>query len=69
MSYPMAWVKLEKYVEMTGDTVDAVAARRKIGKWLDGEQCKMVDGRLWIHLPAVEKWAEEWEQQRQLRRA
>lgn len=65
MTYPMSWVKLEKYVEITGDTVDAVAARRKTGKWLDGQECKMVDGRLWINLPNVEKWAEKWEPQRQ----
>lgn len=68
MTYPMAWVKLEKYVEMTADSVDAVMARRKAGKWLDGDQCKMVDGRLWVNLPAVEKWAESWEQQKQCRR-
>lgn len=60
MSYPMAWVKLEKYTEMTGDSVDAVNNRRKAGKWLDGNQCKIVDGRLWINLPAVEGWVEKW---------
>lgn len=60
MSYPMPWVKLEKYAEMTGDSVDAVAARRKLGKWLDGVECKSVDGRLWINLPAVEAWIENW---------
>lgn len=60
MSYPISWVKLEKYAEITGDSVDAVAARRKTGKWLDGKECKMVDGRLWINLPAVERWVEQW---------
>lgn len=65
MNHPIAWVKLEKYSEMTGDSVDSVMARRKTGKWLDGEQCKIVDGRLWINLPAVERWAEQWEQNHQ----
>jgi hypothetical protein len=61
-SYPLEWVKLDRYVELSGDTVDAVQSRRKAGKWLDGEQCKVVDGRLWINLPAVEEWIEKWEQ-------
>lgn len=60
MSYPIAWVKLEKYTEITGDSADAVQARRKLGKWLEGQQCKMVDGRVWVNLKAVEKWAEQW---------
>ncbi|WP_202412759.1 hypothetical protein [Duganella lactea] len=60
--YPVEWVKLDRYIELSGDTMDAVQARRKTGKWQDGEQCKMVDGRLWISLPAVDKWIEEWEQ-------
>ena len=60
MTYPIAWVKLAKYVEMTGDSADSVHARRKSGKWLDGEQCKIVDGNLWVNLEAVEKWATAW---------
>lgn len=60
--HPMTWVKLDRYIEMSGDTVDSVQSRRKAGKWLDGDQCKIVDGRLWINLPAVEEWIEKWEQ-------
>lgn len=59
---PLTWVKLERYVEISGDSVDSVQARRKAGKWFDGVQCKIVDGRLWINLPAVEEWVEKWEQ-------
>ncbi len=58
--YPVTWVKLEKYVELTGDSVDAVQSRRRIGKWLEGVQCKIVDGRLWIDLQAAQRWVEEW---------
>ena len=29
---PLAWVKLERYVEISGDSVDSVQARRKAGK-------------------------------------
>lgn len=59
-NYPVKWVKLERYVEISGDSVDSVQARRKAGKWLNGNQCKIVDGRLWINLPAVEQWIEKW---------
>ncbi|WP_208023826.1 hypothetical protein [Duganella aquatilis] len=58
---PMTWVKLERYVEIAGDSVDAVQARRKAGKWLNGRECKVVDGRVWINLRAVEQWIEKWE--------
>lgn len=58
--YALKWVKLGRYVEISGDSVDAVAARRKLGKWLDGRECKLVDGRLWINLVAVEQWVEDW---------
>lgn len=58
--YPVTWVKLEKYVELTGDSVDAVQSRRRAGKWLDGKQCKIVDGRLWVDLKASQRWVEDW---------
>ncbi|SEN31086.1 hypothetical protein SAMN05428959_1011124 [Duganella sp. CF517] len=57
----MTWVKLDRYVELSGDTVDSVQSRRKVGKWLDGHQCKIVDGRLWINLRAIDEWIERWE--------
>lgn len=61
MNHHISWVKVEKYAEITGDSVDAVMSRRKAGKWLDGNQCKIVDGRLWVSLPAAEKWVETWQ--------
>ena len=61
MSYPIVWVKLEKYTELTGDSMDSVQSRRKAGKWLDGNQCKVVDGRIWINLQAVDNWVEKWD--------
>jgi hypothetical protein len=68
-NYPMTWVKLDRYVELSGDTADSVQSRRKAGKWLDGEQCKIVDGRLWINLPAVDEWIEKWDQRSPARAA
>jgi hypothetical protein len=67
MIYPIRWVKLERYAEIMADCVDAVMARRKTGKWLDGEQCKMVDGRLWVNLESVEVWVENWDKHSQYR--
>lgn len=60
MTYSMPWVKLEKYAEITGDTVEAAKHRLKSGKWLHGREAKVVDGRLWVDLRAVESWAENW---------
>lgn len=55
----MKWVKLKKYCEVSGDTANAVHARRKKGLWLDGIQCRLgPDGNLWINLAEVEKWIE-----------
>ena len=59
-TYPIRWVKLDKYAELTGDTIDAAKHRIKLGKWLHGDQVKIVDGRLWVNLRSVERWADEW---------
>ncbi|RUR14020.1 excisionase [Legionella septentrionalis] len=53
------WVKLKKYCQISGDTSNAVHAKRKRGMWLDGVQCKIgPDGNIWINLVEVEKWVE-----------
>jgi hypothetical protein len=55
----MKWVKLKKYCQDSGDTSNAVHAKRKKGVWLDGVQCKIgPDGNIWINLIEVEKWVE-----------
>ncbi|WP_244946911.1 excisionase [Legionella israelensis] len=55
----MNWVKLKKYCEISGDTSNAVHAKRKRGMWLDGVQCKIgPDGNIWINLVEVERWVE-----------
>ena len=56
----MKWVKLKKYCELSGDTSDAVHAKRKKGQYVDGVHCKLAgDGNLWVNLEQVEKWVEE----------
>ena len=54
------WVKLKKYVELTGDSAAAVHARRRARKWLDGDQCKIVDDALWVNLSAASGWVDGW---------
>jgi hypothetical protein len=54
---PMKWIKLAKYCEATGDTSDAVHARRRKRQWIDGVHCQVgPDGNLWINPEAVNRW-------------
>jgi hypothetical protein len=56
----MKWVKLSKYSDMSGDSPDAVHAKRKKGQFVDGVHCKIAaDGNLWINTEMVEKWVEQ----------
>lgn len=53
----MKWIKLKEYCRQTGDTADAVHAKRRKGQFIDGEHCKIgPDGNLWINVEAVERW-------------
>ena len=54
----LKWVKLSQWCNLTGDTRDAVHARRKTGKWADGVHCKVRDGNLWINVVEGQKWVE-----------
>lgn len=55
----MKWVKLKKYCELSGDTINGAHAKRKKGLWLDGRQCKLgPDGNLWVNLLEIDKWIE-----------
>lgn len=55
--FEQRWVKLNRYCELTGDTPDAVHAKRKKGIWLDGVQCRLApDRKIWVNLPAVNQW-------------
>ena len=59
-SYPIKWVRLKKYCELSGDTPDAVHARRRKGEWIDDVQCRLApDRHVWVNLREVEKWIEK----------
>ncbi|WP_377153615.1 excisionase [Roseateles sp. UC29_93] len=56
---PLRWIKLDQYCTLSGDTRDAVHARRRKGQWHDGMQCRVgPDGNLWINPEEVNKWVE-----------
>ncbi|MCA1807053.1 MAG: hypothetical protein LC687_04280 [Actinobacteria bacterium] len=53
------WVTLERYCETTGDTPDAVRARRKKGVWPDGMvTCIGPNGRIWVCPQLAYRWVE-----------
>lgn len=53
----LEWIRLARYCELSGDTSDAVHARRRKRQWIDGTQCKVgPDGNLWVSPAAVNRW-------------
>ena len=55
----LKWVKLKHYCALSGDSANAVHARRRRGQWLDDVQCRIApDGNLWVNLIEVERWLE-----------
>jgi hypothetical protein len=58
------WIKLSKHCEETGDTPDAVHARRRKRVWIDGVQCRLgPDGNLYINPEEYNAWVESQPQQ------
>lgn len=52
-----ALVRLKRYCELTGETADAVHARRKKGQWADGVHCRLgPDHRVWVDVEAAQSW-------------
>jgi hypothetical protein len=55
--FPLNWIRLSKYCDVTGDTSDAVHARRRKRQWVDGVHCQVgPDGNLWVNAEAVNRW-------------
>lgn len=56
---PYRWVRLGEHCRQTGDTANAVHARRRKRIWRDGVQCKVgPDGNLYINPAEYNKWIE-----------
>lgn len=57
---PLRWVRLSVYCHLSGDSVDAVHARRRKRQWTDGVQCRLgPDGNLWVNPEEVNRWIEQ----------
>lgn len=53
------WVRLKQHCAATGDTPDAVHARRRKRQWQDGVQCRVgPDGNLYVCPEEYNKWVE-----------
>lgn len=53
------WVKLAKHCAATGDTPNAVHARRRKRQWQDGVHCRVgPDGNLYVCPQEYNKWVE-----------
>ena len=50
------WVMVSKYCNYTGDTRDAINARRARGEWLEGIHYTIRKRRVWINLDEVKQW-------------
>jgi hypothetical protein len=56
------WVLINKLIELTGYTDDAVRAKIRRGHWLMGVHfTKAPDGRLHFNMEAIKKWIERKE--------
>jgi hypothetical protein len=54
------WIKVSRYCEITGDTPDAVYAKKRRRLWAEGVHFKKApDGCLWINTEEVERWVEQ----------
>ena len=57
------WVKLPKHCAETGDTPNAIHARRRKHIWTDGVQCRVgPDGNLYVSPQEYNKWVESQSQ-------
>ncbi|TAK98584.1 MAG: excisionase [Aquabacterium sp.] len=56
----MRWITLAWYCTLTGDTPDAVHARRRKKQWIDGVHCQVdPNGNLRINPKEYNKWVEQ----------
>lgn len=59
LALPYRWVKLPLHCAATGDTPDAVHARRRKRVWQDGVHCRVgPDGNLYVNPEAYNRWVE-----------
>lgn len=56
----LRWVKLSRYLELTGETREAVINRVRAGHWLRDVHVRTPNGSAeqWVNLEAVNDWVE-----------
>ncbi len=58
MSHFIRYVTILRFCELSGYTEEAVKAKRRDGKWIEGQVwIKAPDGRILIDLEGYEAWA------------
>lgn len=61
MVYPVKWVTLSRYCELTGEGHDAVRKWIRAGFWLDGREYRKTRGRIKVNVEAADRWQESSE--------
>lgn len=55
----LKWVKVQKYCELSGDTLEGVRAKRRRRIWIEGVHwSRPADGVFYINVEEVSKWVE-----------
>lgn len=55
----LKWVKVQKYCELSGDTLEGVRAKRRKRIWTEGVHwSRPADGVFYINIEEVSKWVE-----------
>lgn len=57
-AYPVKWVHLERFCELTGYTEEAVKRNRQRGIWPDGRITITRGRRVHVNLAEYDKWVE-----------
>lgn len=50
------WIKMPKFLDDRGETRNAVNARIRTGKWIEGVHWQKRDGKIWINELEFDKW-------------
>lgn len=56
--YPIEWIKVERFCELTGYTEEAVKQKRKKGDWRDGDITAVRGRRLHVNVRRYDQWVE-----------
>lgn len=53
----LSWVRVERYCELTGESINTVLERIRDGEWAAGKEYKRTGQRtLWVNLGEANEW-------------